>query len=218
MSEESKKMQKPVFGQYQKDWIGYRPEIKLLDCTVRDGGLMNDHRFDDDVVKAVYRACAEAGIDYMELGYKASKKIFSQQEFGQWKSQFVISKGDKKGLRKAPYAFTEQGVAMLSAVLKSKTAISVSVRIMNAFVSMRRFMSRNANLFKRVDDLEKKQVKTEEKIDKVFNAIEGKSIPPKQGIFYEGKIFDAWSFVSDLVRMAKKSIVLCRSPSDIDLK
>ncbi|MDD5146521.1 MAG: aldolase catalytic domain-containing protein [Candidatus Pacebacteria bacterium] len=72
-------------GQYQKDWIGYRPEIRVLDCTVRDGGLMNDHLFSDDAVRAVYQTCVKAGIDYMELGYKASKKIFTPKQFGIWK-------------------------------------------------------------------------------------------------------------------------------------
>ncbi|KKM21906.1 hypothetical protein LCGC14_1630740 [marine sediment metagenome] len=67
------------------DWVGYRPDIKVLDCTIRDGGLMNDHHFDDKTVKAVYHACLEAGIDYMELGYKASKKIFSPSQYGAWK-------------------------------------------------------------------------------------------------------------------------------------
>ena len=66
-------------------WVGYRPGIKVLDCTIRDGGLMNDHHFDDKIVKAVYHACLEAGIDYMELGYKASKKIFSPSQYGTWK-------------------------------------------------------------------------------------------------------------------------------------
>ncbi|MBN1412678.1 MAG: aldolase catalytic domain-containing protein [Spirochaetales bacterium] len=68
-----------------KGWIGYRPEIKILDCTIRDGGLMNDHNFDDRFVKSVYKACVDAGIDYMELGYKASKKIFSPTKMGKWK-------------------------------------------------------------------------------------------------------------------------------------
>lgn len=68
-----------------KDWIGYREEIKVLDCTIRDGGLMNNHRFDDEVVKAVYRACVEGGIDYMELGYKADQKIFARDSAGDWK-------------------------------------------------------------------------------------------------------------------------------------
>ncbi len=66
-------------------WVGYRPEIKVVDCTVRDGGLMNAHGFDDSVVKAVYQACVLAGVDYMELGYKGSKRIFSPDEYGPWK-------------------------------------------------------------------------------------------------------------------------------------
>ncbi len=66
-------------------WITYRQEIKLMDCTIRDGGLMNKHKYDDNVVKAVYDACVKGGIDYMEMGYKASDKIFSRDEFGDWK-------------------------------------------------------------------------------------------------------------------------------------
>ncbi len=66
-------------------WVSYRPEIKILDCTIRDGGLMNDHLFDDEIVKAVYSACVDAGIDYMEIGYKNSKRIFSPAENGAWK-------------------------------------------------------------------------------------------------------------------------------------
>ena len=72
--------------QVKKDgWIAYRPQIKLLDCTVRDGGLMNNHAFDDKMIKAVYETCVEAGIDYMELGYKSSKKIYAPDQFGCWK-------------------------------------------------------------------------------------------------------------------------------------
>ena len=66
-------------------WVAYRPDIKVLDCTIRDGGLVNDHAFDDKVVKAVYDASSEAGVDYIEVGYKASKKIFSPTQFGKWK-------------------------------------------------------------------------------------------------------------------------------------
>jgi len=80
-----KNQKKPFHKEYQEEWLGYRPQIKVLDCTIRDGGLMNDHEFNDDVVKAVYNACVEAGIDYMEFGYKADKKIFSPKEFGRWK-------------------------------------------------------------------------------------------------------------------------------------
>jgi 4-hydroxy 2-oxovalerate aldolase len=66
-------------------WVSYRPEIKVVDCTIRDGGLMNNHHFDDKIVKAVYDACVEAGMDYMELGYKASRKIVVPGEHGKWK-------------------------------------------------------------------------------------------------------------------------------------
>lgn len=66
-------------------WLTYRPNLRVLDCTIRDGGLVNDHAFEDGFVKAVYDACVEAGIDYMEIGYKASKKIFAPNRFGAWK-------------------------------------------------------------------------------------------------------------------------------------
>jgi len=66
-------------------WITYRPELKVLDCTIRDGGLINDHQFDDDFVRAVYQTCVAAGIDYFEIGYRASKKLFSREKFGAWK-------------------------------------------------------------------------------------------------------------------------------------
>ncbi|MHC4592356.1 MAG: aldolase catalytic domain-containing protein [Planctomycetota bacterium] len=66
-------------------WLTYRPDIKILDCTVRDGGLINDHRFEDDFVRAVYDADVAAGVDYMEMGYKASKKLYPPSDFGPWK-------------------------------------------------------------------------------------------------------------------------------------
>lgn len=66
-------------------WITYRPELKVLDCTIRDGGLINDHMFEDGLVKAVYETCVDAGIDYMEIGYKGSKRIFAPDKFGAWK-------------------------------------------------------------------------------------------------------------------------------------
>lgn len=71
--------------EFARKWVSYRPEIKVVDVTIRDGGLMNNHRFSDDVVRGVYRACVEAGVDYMEIGYRGSKRIFSPAEFGPWK-------------------------------------------------------------------------------------------------------------------------------------
>ncbi len=111
-----------------------------------------------------------------------------------------------------PYAFTEQGVAMLSAILKSNIAIKVSVNIINTFVNMRRILSSNNQLFQRLEQIEKRQIsyelKSDEKFEKIFNAIEEKSIKPKQGIFYDGQVYDAYIFISDLIKSANKSLVL----------
>lgn len=122
-------------------------------------------------------------------------------------SQSVIP--SKKQLGGAlPFAFTEQGVASLSAILTSQTAIESHLRIMRAFVAMRRFMSQNALVFERMDAIERRQYDTDTKVDAILDAIEAKNEPPAQGVFYDGQIFDAYSFVSNLVRSAKEDIVL----------
>ena len=101
---------------------------------------------------------------------------------------------------------------MLSAVLRSETAVKISIQIIKAFVAMRKFITTNAQIFHRLDAVEQKQleqkVETDEKFDRIFNAIESKEITPKQGIFFDGQIFDAYKFVSDLIRRAKKSIII----------
>jgi hypothetical protein len=111
-----------------------------------------------------------------------------------------------------PYAFTEQGVAMLSAVLRSDEAVQTSIGIMNAFVRQRQFLLHNADLFRRLDHIEKRQIageiKTDERFEQVFKALEDKSIKPKQGIFFDGQVFDAYAFVCDLIRSASRRIIL----------
>ena len=112
------------------------------------------------------------------------------------------------GTRKLPFVFTEQGVASLSGVLKSKRAIEINIQIMRAFVTMRKFIGTNAKLFQRIDRVELKQLEHDHKFDKVFDAIEQKGITPKQGIIYEGQIYDAHAFVSKIIRSAKRSITI----------
>jgi hypothetical protein len=131
----------------------------------------------------------------------------TEEEDQNLRSQIVIS-SEHGGRRYLPYVFTEQGVSMLSAVLKSQTAVEVSIRIINNFVQMRKFISQNALLFQRLDTLEQKQLATDTRLDKVFEAIEQKQIKPRQGIFFDGQVFDAYAFVSDLIKSAKRSIVL----------
>jgi sugar-specific transcriptional regulator TrmB len=112
------------------------------------------------------------------------------------------------GRRYLPYVFTEQGVSMLSAVLKSKTAIEISIKIIDSFVNMRKFLSQNSLIFDKFNQIDKQLLKHDENFDKIFKALEDKDTTPTQGIFYNGQIFDAHSFVSDLIRSAKKSITL----------
>lgn len=107
-----------------------------------------------------------------------------------------------------PYAFTEPGVAMLSAVLHSPAAVSVSVRIMQAFVAMRRFMLANAQVFQRLDRLEVHQLETDQKIDQVFARLDSSKEENKQCVFFDGQIYDAYEFVCNLIRSADKRIIL----------
>ena len=155
-----------------------------------------------------------------------SQNETSKSEIPNLKSQIATSSSQNwGGTRKLPYAFTEQGVAMLASILKSETAVKVSIQIMNAFVQMRHFLSANGSLFARLDSVEKRQIETEEKLnrnllridekldineknfEKIFDALEAADLP-KQGVFCDGQIFDSYKFVSDLIRKAKASIVL----------
>jgi len=105
-------------------------------------------------------------------------------------------------------AFSEQGIAMLSSVLRSEIAVKISIQIMDAFVEMRKFLKDNAEVFIRLENVERKQLRADEKFDKIFDALQSNDLKPKQGIFYDGQVFDAYTFVADLIREAKHSIVL----------
>jgi hypothetical protein len=107
-----------------------------------------------------------------------------------------------------PHAFTEQGVAMLSTVLKSDVAIRVSIQIMNAFVQMRHKMQLSQALFSRLDQIEQRQQFTDERVNQLFEAMEQNKLPLERGIFFEGEIFDAFAFVVSLIKQAKHQIIL----------
>jgi hypothetical protein len=129
----------------------------------------------------------------------------TNEEIKYWKSQIATSNKEKMGLRKKPYAFTEQGVAMLAGILKSDVAVKMSIQIINAFVAMRRYFAENAQVFARID---KKLLEHDKKFNQVFDAIERKDIKQEKGIFFEGQMFDAYQFISDIIRSAKKSIIV----------
>jgi hypothetical protein len=133
--------------------------------------------------------------------------LLTQNEYENLRSQFVTSK-QHGGRRTLPYAFTEQGVSMLSAVLKSDTAIQTSIQIINSFVKMRKFLFDNASIFQKFTQIEQKLLSHEDNFEKIFKAIEQKQVKQTQGIFYDGQIYDSYSFISDLLRNAKSEIIL----------
>ncbi len=132
----------------------------------------------------------------------------NDEEFEIWKSQIVMTNNDKMGLRRSPYVFTEQGVAMLSAVLNSDIAIVVSIQIMNAFVKMRGIILEKSLVNHRLEKIELKLLETDQKFEQVFKALESKDTIPTQGVFFDGQVFDAYELASKIIRSAKKSIVL----------
>lgn len=107
-----------------------------------------------------------------------------------------------------PFVFTEQGVAVLSGVLKSEAASSVHVAIMRAFASMRQMIHGNPLIHSRLDRVERKQLETDRKFEQIFKALERKDVIPNQGIFFDGQVFDAYELTSKIIRSATQSIVL----------
>ena len=150
----------------------------------------------------------------------------SKEEFENLRSQIVTSSEEEilksqnvisswGGIRKWPYVFTENGVAMLSSVLRSQQAISINIQIMRAFNAMRHFITSNAQVFQRVENIEKNilalnasKVDTDKKLEEVFRRLDDGNATPKQAVFYDGQIFDAYKFVNERIREAKKRIVL----------
>lgn len=106
-----------------------------------------------------------------------------------------------------PYAFTEQGVAMLSAVLRTDVAIRVSIQIIDAFIAMRRIISSHSGLLQRMDSFERKQLETDQKVERIFKALEGNTVPA-QGVFFDGQVFDAYELASKIIRSAQQIITL----------
>lgn len=188
------------------------PQIEPLIYQVRGYQVM----LDSDLARLY-------GVDTRRLNEQVKRNLerfpedfmfqLSKEEVQNLMSQFATSSWG--GTRKQPYAFTENGVAMLSSVLRSKTAIEVNIRIMRAFSAMRGFMMSNARVFQRLETLEhhhlllqQHQSDTDKKIEEVLNRLDSGDSRPVEGFFFEGQIFDAYALISDLIRMARTRIVL----------
>jgi len=154
----------------------------------------------------------------------------TEEEYENLKSQFVISsledEGAHGGRRYLPYVFTEQGIAMLSAVLRSDVAIQMSIKIMNAFVQMRRFLTSNSLMFEKINEIEIRQIqdgikvqqlekKTEKRFEEVFDYI-AKHKESNQRIFFNGQIYDAFSLLVELVSRAEKRLILIDNYVDVE--
>ena len=137
----------------------------------------------------------------------------TEQEFRNLKSQFVTSSLKSENLyggrRKLPLVFTEQGIAMLSGLLKSDIAIEVSIKIMDAFVEMRKFIVNNAFVFQEIDVMKTKLLEHDKKFDIVFDELQkDKQAKFKQKIFFNGQIYDAYSLIIDIIKRAKTKILI----------
>ena len=169
--------------------------------------------------------------DLAEL-YRVQTKIFNQsvnrnierfpehfrfrltkEEFASLRSQIVTSKG-RGGRRYMPFVFTEQGIAMLSAVLKSDIAVKVSISIMDAFIEMRHFIAHNAALFDRISKVELKQLEADKKFDQLFEYI-GEHTETNQKLFFDGQIYDAFSLLIELIQKAEQEIILIDGYVDV---
>lgn len=139
----------------------------------------------------------------------------TDEETATWKSQIAITNSIKMGLRHNPYAFTEEGIAQLAGVLRSAVAVQTSIRIQRAFVAMRHFLMQNAGVFQRIEQLERRQLMTDSRVDDVHSQIESVlsrlddgSLKHKLGMFFDGQMFESYSLVEELVKRASKRVVL----------
>lgn len=176
----------------------YGVETRRLNEQVK----RNIERFPDDFM---FKLTKEE-FDFLKSQF-AMSNITDRQDSKNLKSQIAISKWG--GTRKLPYAFTRNGVAMLSSVLRSQTAVGVNVKIMRVFTAIPQLVNNNAQIIQRIFNIEQHQLETDEKINAIIEKIENFSpkVIPEQ-IFQTGCVWDAWSFISDLVRSAQQRIVL----------
>ena len=152
----------------------------------------------------------------------SSQFVTTSKDATNMSSQFVTTSPQKRPKSAVPYAFTENGIAMLSGVLRSPMAIATNIHIMRAFNAMRHFIGSHAQVFQRLEVMERNQLalnasqaelsaqvaENNKRLNEVFRRLDDNSEKPEKGIFYDGQIFDAYSFINERIRDAKKRIVL----------
>ncbi len=172
----------------------YQVKTKVLNQSVK----RNEKRFPKEFMFRLTKS------ELLKLGLQ--NEIPKQNSL---RSQIVTLKNKRGKHRKyTPYVFTEQGVAMLSAILKSEIAIKISIQIINAFVQMRKILTQNSEMFNRLNKVELKQLESDKNFKKVFKALDSQKLKPRQGVFYDGQVFDAYVFITKVIKSANKKIVL----------
>lgn len=191
--------------------IIYGVETKRLNEQVK----RNIERFPEQFCFQLTRAELE--------NLKSQNSVMSQFATSPDKTKNMFA-GQEGGTRKLPFVFTEQGVAMLSAVLKSETAIKASIQIISVFVKMRHFLTANAQLFQRLDFIEKHQIEsdihqkeTDKKVDELFSLMDKYNIKETQGIFFQGQIFDAYAKFESFLSAATKEIIFIDNYVDLSI-
>ncbi len=180
----------------------------MLDKDLAELYNVKTKRLNEQVRRNIDRFPQEFMFQLTDFEVDSLRSQFATSNIIRRESQNAIPTNLRGGRRYLPYAFTEQGVAMLSGVLKSDIAVRTSIQIINTFVAMRKFLASNAQIFQRLDHVEQKQLEHNQKFEEIFDAIQSRDIKPDKGIFFDGQIFDAYTFVSDLIRRAHHSIVL----------
>ena len=145
-----------------------------------------------------------------EVYYLRSQIVTSNEGIINWSKTLTDSKKENKrgGRRYTPYAFTEQGIAMLSGLLKNEIAIKTSINIMNAFVEMRKFLTINGQVFERLTNVEYKLLEHDSKFNQVFKELHKEDNSFRQKIFYKGQIWDSYELIIDIIKTAKQKIIL----------
>ena len=197
----------------------YGVETRVLNQAVK----RNIERFPLDFMFQLNKDEAENLKVQIATTSSRSQNVILKDNLGDLKSQNLTSNPRsqnatlKQGhnIKYLPYAFTENGVAMLSSVLRSKTAIEVNIRIMRAFTAMRSFLMSNAHIFQRLETVEHNYLlvnrhlsEHDRKFEEILSRLDAKEAEPIEGFFYEGQIFDAYTLISDLVRKADTRIIL----------
>ena len=192
----------------------YGVETRVLNQAVQ----RNIERFPEDFMFQLTKEEAEFSRSQnatLKEEIMSSQFVTTSKDATNMSSQFVTTSPQKRPKSAVPYAFTENGIAMLSSVLRSPMAIATNIHIMRAFNAMRHFIGSRAQVFQRIEVLERTQLslvafkeETNRNFEEVFRRLDDNSEKPEKGIFYDGQIFDAYSFINERIREAKKRIVL----------